>query len=55
MSPIPDGSRLISLYGAPQQVLAFQQTVPVAPQYLFNTVVTQHSGMWPHKYDEVAL
>ena len=54
-SPIPNGSRLISLCGAPQQVLAFQQTAPVAPQYLFNTVVTRHSGMWPHKYAEVVL
>ncbi|RMX37855.1 hypothetical protein pdam_00007032, partial [Pocillopora damicornis] len=40
----------MSLNGAPQQGLAFQQTAPVAPQYPFNTVVTWHSGIWPHKY-----
>ncbi|CAH3114810.1 unnamed protein product [Pocillopora meandrina] len=49
-SPIPSGSKLTSLYRAPQPELAFQQTTPVAPQYPFNTVVTWHSGMWLHKY-----
>jgi len=52
---MPSESSSFSPYGAPQQGLAFHQTVPVAPQHLLGTIATWHSGMSPQKYKVVVL